>query len=139
VDETPEPVVPEDAPAVSTKKAVVTKTMTSSKTTKDLASIRIVRGLKAAEYEVSPEKPSFSAPAYSKPLNLLPTKIAPNVAPIAPAPSKLDPTLDPATGGGDTTGGSSDTGTTGLSLTGTAPSEPISLLKKKIRAPGDDG
>jgi len=139
VDETPEPVVPEDAPAVSTKKAVVTKTMTSSKTTKDLASIRIVRGLKAAEYEVSPEKPSFSAPAYSKPLNLLPTKIAPSVAPIAPAPSKLDPTLDPATGGGDTTGGSSDTGTTGLSLTGTASSEPISLLKKKIRVPGDDG
>jgi len=134
----PEPVVQEETKAVATKKAVVTTTVTSSRTTKDLASIRIVRGLKAAEYEVSPEKPSFSAPAYSKPLNLLPTKIAPSVAPIAPAPGMLDPKLDPAAGGGDATGGMPAVGTTGTSLSGTAPSEPISLLKN-LRSLGDDG
>lgn len=143
VGDEPAPVVADDAEkTVATKKAVVTKTVTSKRTTKDMASVRIVRGLKAAEYEVSPEKPSFSAPAYSKPLNLLPTKIAPSVAPVAPMPGKLDPKLDPAAGGGDTNGGlpggAPAPGTMGTSLSGAAPSEPISLLKNG-RSLGDDG
>jgi len=139
VSDAPAPAVAEtEEKTVSAKKAVVTKTVTSKRTTKDLASIRIVRGLKAAEYEVLPEKPSFSAPAYSKPLNLLPSKIAPSVAPIAPAPTKLDPKLDPATGSNDTTDETPANGTVGTSLSGTTPSEPLSLLKTGSSL-GDDG
>ncbi len=76
------------------KKTVVTKTVTK-KTKKNLASIKIVRGLKATEYDVTPEKPTFSAPAYSKPLNLLPSKLAPTGGPIVPAaaPVPLAPSL----------------------------------------------
>ena len=77
-----------------TKKTVVTKTV-SKKTKKNLALIKIVRGLKATEYDVTPEKPTFSAPAYSKPLNLLPSKLAPTGGPImraaAPVPLALSP------------------------------------------------
>jgi pilus assembly protein CpaB len=79
------------------RKTVVTKTVTK-KTRKNLSSIKIVRGLKATEYDVTPEKPTFSAPAYSKPLNLLPSKLAPiggpiarAAAPVPLAPSPLAP------------------------------------------------
>ncbi len=76
------------------KKAVVTKTV-SKKARKNLSLIKIVRGLTATEYDVTPEKPTFSAPAYSKPLNLLPSKLAPIGALIVPAaaPVPLAPSL----------------------------------------------
>ncbi len=80
--------VDEPAPAadtkVTTKIAVVTKTV-SKKTKKNMSTIKIVRGLKASEYEVTPEKPTFSAPAHSKPPSLLPSKLAPAGGMIAPA------------------------------------------------------
>ena len=81
-------------PQVTEKKTVVTKTV-SKKTRKNLSLIKIVRGLTATEYDVTPEKPTFSAPAYSKPLNLLPSKLAPIGAPIVPAaaPVPLAPSL----------------------------------------------
>jgi Flp pilus assembly protein CpaB len=66
------------------RKTVVTKSV-AKKTKKNLSLIKIVRGLKATEYDVTPEKPTFSAPAYSKPLNLLPSKLAPIGGPITPA------------------------------------------------------
>ena len=69
------------------RKAAVTKTV-SKTTKKNLASIKIVRGLKATEYDVTLEKPTFSAPAYSKPLNLLPSKLAP--AGIEPAKANTE-------------------------------------------------
>ena len=69
------------------RKTAVTKTV-SKTTKKNLASIKIVRGLKATEYDVTLEKPTFSAPAYSKPLNLLPSKLAP--AGIEPAKANTE-------------------------------------------------
>jgi pilus assembly protein CpaB len=86
------------APAESSNApTVVTKTVTKS-TKKNLRTIKIVRGLKSKEYEVTPEKATFSAPAYSKPLNLLPSALAPAGGGIAPAaPSVLSPSpLAPA-------------------------------------------
>jgi len=77
-----------------TKKTVVTKTV-SKKTKKNLALIKIVRGLKATEYDVTPEKPTFSAPAYSKPLNLLPSKLAPTGGPIMRAAAPVTLALSP--------------------------------------------
>ena len=136
------------------KKTVVTKTV-SKKTKKKLSSIKIVRGLKATEYDVTPEKPTFSAPAYSKPLNLLPSKLAPTGGSIAPAaapmplapsplapksltpmvPSKLAPAGDePATAGTDGDGKTAlDSDSRVLPN-----SEPISLLKSGGRL-GEDG
>lgn len=81
-------------PQVTDKKTVVTETV-PKKTRKNMALIKIVRGLKATEYDVTPEKPTFSAPAYSKPLNLLPSKLAPAGGRIVPAaaPMPLVPSL----------------------------------------------
>jgi hypothetical protein len=76
---------------------VVTKTVAKS-TKKNMSTIKIVRGLVAKEYEVEPEKATFSAPAYSKPLNLLPSALAPAggaVAPLSPSPLSPSP-LSPA-------------------------------------------
>ena len=76
---------------------VLTQTVAKS-TKKNMATIKIVRGLVAKEYEVEPEKATFSAPAYSKPLNLLPSALAPAggaVAPLSPSPLSPSP-LSPA-------------------------------------------
>jgi len=79
-----------------TSSKVVTKSVAKSKK-KNTSRTKIVRGVTAKEYEVEPEKATFSAPAYSKPLNLLPSALAPAggmVAPLAPsmmAPSPLSP------------------------------------------------
>ena len=76
---------------------VLTQTVAKS-TKKNMATIKIVRGLVAKEYEVEPEKATFSAPAYSKPLNLLPSALAPAggaVAPLLPSPLSPSP-LSPA-------------------------------------------
>ena len=75
----------------------MTKTVAKS-TKKNMSTIVIVRGLTAKEYEVEPEKPTFSAPAYSKPLNLLPSTLAPAGGVMAPLPlSPLSPSpLSPA-------------------------------------------
>ena len=136
------------------RKTVVTKT-TSKKTKKTLSSVKIVRGLKATEYDVTPEKPTFSAPAYSKPLNLLPSKLAPTGGPIVPvaapvplAPSLLAPKsltpmapamLSPAVGE-PAKSTSEDDGKTALdSDSKVLPNtEPISLLKSGRRL-GEDG
>ncbi len=146
-------------PKVTKKKTVVTKAV-AKKTRKNLASIKIVRGLKATEYDVTPEKPTFSAPAYSKPLNLLPSKlapvgrlIAPAAAPMPLAPSLLAPKslmpmapamlapamLAPAMGE-PAKSTSEDDGKTALdSDSKVLPNtEPISLLKSGVR-PGENG
>ena len=141
---------------VTKKKAVVTKTL-SKKMAKNMSTIKIVRGLKATEYDVTPEKPTFSAPAFSKPLNLLPSKLAPAgglivpaaaptplapspLAPampkmLAPAPTKLGPTMGvPAEPAGEADGKTAfDSESNVLSTT-----EPISLLKQSGPT-GDDG
>ena len=141
---------------VTTKKAVVTKTL-SKKMAKNMSTIKIVRGLKATEYDVTPEKPTFSAPAYSKPLNLLPSKLAPAgglmapaaaptplapspLAPaapkmLAPVPTTLGPTMGvPAEPVGEGDGKTAfDSESNVLSTT-----EPISLLKQSGPT-GDDG
>ncbi len=136
------------------RKTVVTKTVTK-KTRKNLSSIKIVRGLTATEYDVTPEKPTFSAPAYSKPLNLLPSKFAPTGGSIMPAaapvplapsllapksltpmvPSKLAPAADePAKAGAE-----GDSKTAFGSDSKILPNiEPISLLKSGGRL-GEDG
>ena len=117
-------------------------------------SVRIVRGLKAKEYEVQPEKPSFSAPAYSKPLNLLPSKLAPASAQVAPAaapsmPSLTAPTMKlsppanklkaPAIKFAPTAPASLETAVDeGPVAAPNASSEPISLLKKDT-SEGEDG
>ena len=115
---------------------------------KKKTNVTIVRGLTPKEYEVQPEKPTFSAPAYSKPLNLLPSKLAPAIAPtpslapklmpatLTPATPKLPTTLSPAT---PTAGSGGESADGGLKTT-TLPSstEPISLLKGSSSV-GDDG
>jgi len=76
-----------------TSSKVVTKTVAKSKM-KNTSTIKIVRGLTAKEYEVEPGKATFSAPAYSKPLNLLPSALAPAGGVVAPSllsPSPLSP------------------------------------------------
>ena len=152
--------VDEPAPVATTrvtkKKAVVTKTL-SKKMAKNMSTIKIVRGLKATEYDVTPEKPTFSAPAYSKPLNLLPSKLAPAggmivpaaaptllapspLAPaapkmLAPAPTKLGPTMGvPAEPAGEADGKTAFDSESNVLST----SEPISLLKQSGPT-GDDG
>jgi pilus assembly protein CpaB len=83
----------------TTQKSTKVLTQTVAKSTKkNMSTIKIVRGLVAKEYEVEPEKPTFSAPAYSKPLNLLPSALAPAggvVAPLLPSPLSPSP-LSPA-------------------------------------------
>ena len=128
---------------------VVTKTVTK-RTKKNLTTIKIVRGLKAKEYEVEPEKATFSAPAYSKPLNLLPSGLATAgraVAPLSPsplspaaptmvAPSMTAPTMNapvakPTEAGDDQTALDGESG-----VLSTA--EPLSLLKSGSKG-GNDG
>ncbi len=136
------------------RKTVVTKT-TSKKTKKTLSSVKIVRGLKATEYDVTPEKPTFSAPAYSKPLNLLPSKFVPTGGPIMPAaapvplapsllapksltpmvPSKLAPAADEPAKAGTEDDGKTAFDSDSKVLPNT---EPISLLKSGRRL-GEDG
>jgi pilus assembly protein CpaB len=136
--------------AVPVAKPAVMKTVVKKK--KNKINITIVRGLKAKEYEVQPEKPTFSAPAYSKPLNLLPSKLAPAVAPtpslapklmpatlmpatLTPATPKLStPSLSPAKPASGDGKSANDLKTTTLPSS----SEPISLLKSSSNA-GDDG
>jgi len=139
------------APQPAESPTVVTTTVTKS-TKKKLMTIKIVRGLKSKEYEVTPEKATFSAPAYSKPLNLLPSALAPagggvapeapwvlSPSPLAPAmPTMLAPTMNApgATPAADEGGKTALDGTPGILST----SEPISLLNSggggRI---GDDG
>lgn len=63
--------------------------------------VNIVRGIKKTEYEVTQEKPSFSDPALSKPLNLLPTTLRivaptkPSLEPMSLEPMSLVPSLEP--------------------------------------------
>ncbi len=139
------------APEPAESATVVTKTVTQS-TKKKLMTIKIVRGLKSKEYEVTPEKATFSAPAYSKPLNLLPSALAPAggvVAPKAPAvlsPSPLAPAmpamLAPTMNAPGVAPTADEGGKTALDGTrgGLSTSEPISLLNSggggRI---GDDG
>jgi len=79
------------AATTQTSKKVTTKTVAKS-TKKNLSTVKIVRGLVAKEYEVQPEKATFSAPAYSKPLNLLPSALAPAGGAVAPpSPLPLSP------------------------------------------------
>lgn len=140
----------------SKTEGVVTKTVTK-KTKKNMSTIKIVRGLQAKEYEVEPEKPTFSAPAYSKPLNLLPSVLAPaggTVAtaaplplapsPLAPAaPTMLGPTMiAPSMAAPGAAPAVAEEGETALeSKSGDfSTSEPISLLKSGIGDQGgDDG
>jgi pilus assembly protein CpaB len=138
---------PEPAESTEQQKpgSVVTTTVAKS-TKKKLKTIKIVRGLKSKEYEVAPEKATFSAPAYSKPLNLLPSALAPAVgvapmaptalspSPLAPAmPTMLAPTMNApgATPTADEAGKTALDGDSGVS-------EPISLLKSG-GGTGDDG
>ena len=96
VELAPPPVAVETTTTQSSNK-VVTQTV-AKRTKKNTATIKIVRGLTAKEYEVGPEKATFSAPAYSKPLNLLPSALAPAggaVAPLSPSPLSPSP-LSPA-------------------------------------------
>ncbi len=131
---------------------VVTK-----KTKKNMSTIKIVRGLTAKEYEVEPEKPTFSAPAYSKPLNLLPSGLAPaggavmpaaapvpaTISPLAPAaPTMLAPSLAApsmtapvATPTAAEEGQAALDGESGVLST----TEPISLLKNSGSQAGEDG
>ena len=131
------------AEAVHVAKPAVMKTAVKKK---KKTNVTIVRGLTAKEYEVQPEKPTFSAPAYSKPLNLLPSKLAPAAAPtpslapklmpatLTPATPKL-PSLSPVTPAAGSGGESAnDLKTTTLPSS----TEPISLLKGSSNA-GDDG
>ncbi len=145
---------PDPKPQVTEKKTVVTKAV-SKKTKKKMSSIKIVRGLKATEYDVTPEKPTFSAPAYSKPLNLLPSKLAPIGGPITPAaatvplapsplapksltpmvPSKLAPAgIEPAKANTEGDGKTAFDSDSKVLLN----TEPISLLKSGGRL-GEDG
>ena len=124
-----------------------------NRTSVKLKTIKIVRGLKSKEYEVTPEKATFSAPAYSKPLNLLPSTLAPagggiapsvlSPSPLAPAmPTMLAPTMN-APGAAPTAAPTADEGDK-TALDGNpgvlSTSEPISLLNSgggdRI---GDDG
>ena len=128
---------------------VVTKTVAKS-TKKNMSTVKIVRGLTSKEYEVEPEKATFSAPAYSKPLNLLPSALAPaggiaapsplSPSPLAPAaPTMLAPTMSaPGTVPGTAPveeGKTALDGESGVLST----SEPISLLKSGSGTSGEDG
>jgi hypothetical protein len=124
---------------------VVTKTVAKS-TKKNMSTIKIVRGLKSKEYEVEPEKATFSAPAYSKPLNLLPSALAPaggfaapsplSPSPLAPAaPTMLAPTMSVPGIGPVEDGKTALDSESGVLST----SEPISLLKSGAGASGEDG
>ena len=144
------------ATAVQSSKKVVTKTVAKS-TKKNTSTIKIVRGLSAKEYEVEPEKATFSAPAYSKPLNLLPSALAPagGVAPLLPpsmlspsplspaAPTMLAPSMTaPSMSAPDATPTESDDGRTALEGESgvVSTTEPISLLKSGSESrSGDDG
>ncbi len=141
---TPEPT---ESPKAST---VVTTTVTKS-TKKKLKTIKIVRGLKSKEYEVTPEKATFSAPAYSKPLNLLTSALAPAAVRVAPqAPSVLSPSplapamptmLAPTMNAPGVAPTADEGGKTALdgSPGGLSTSEPISLLNSGGGRTGDDG
>ena len=111
-----------------------------------------MRGLKAKEYEVEPEKATFSAPAYSKPLNLLPSALAPaggGIAPMAPSvlsPSPLAPAmptmLAPTMNAPGVAPTADEGGKTALDATPgvLSTSEPISLLNSGGGGgTGDDG
>lgn len=125
------------------KKAVVTATVTEKKK-KKLSSVTIVRGLTPKEYEVEPEKPTFSAPAYSKPLNILPSKLTPSIEPIMPA--KLAPMSPPTKTLSPTVKSLSPTMTLSPSMGGATEdakknepsSEPVSLLNNNSSL-GNDG
>ncbi len=138
------------------KKAIVSTTVTTvTKKKKKLPSVRIVRGIKASEYEVEREAPTFSAPAYSKPLNLLPSKLPPTRAPavttkLAPLPTKLTAPTLPTTQlvpaqltlpqQGPAKSASKGEIKTDANATMLPSAEPVSLLKgSSSKSPGDDG
>lgn len=87
----PTPVIEASKPAETVKAPIVTKpvkTVSHSvvvKKAKRAYTVNIVRGVKATEYEVEQEKPTFSAPALSKPLNL----IAPTLTILTPTKPSL--------------------------------------------------
>ena len=127
----PEPTTPQRSTTVMSKSV-------AKATKKNLSTVKIVRGLTAKEYEVAPEKPTFSAPAYSKPLNLLPSALAPaggavapsllSPSPLAPAmPTMLAPTMI-APGAAPAADQDDKTALDGASGV-LSNSEPISLLK----------
>ncbi len=135
--ETATPVTPE--PAEPQKSSTVVTTTVAKSTKKKLKTVKIVRGLTAKEYEVTPEKSTFSAPAYSKPLNLLPSALAPaggKVAPFVPSvlsPSPLAPAMPTMLAPTMTAPGAApnadEDGKTALeSEAGLSTSEPLSLL-----------
>ncbi len=137
------------ATTTQTSKNVVTKTVTKS-TRKNTSTVKIVRGLLAKEYEVEPGKATFSAPAFSKPLNLLPSALAPAggmVAPLLPSPlSPLAPTMlaprmtAPSMTAPDKTPTEAEDGQTALEGESgiLSNSEPISLLNIGNKG-GNDG
>ncbi len=151
----PVPIEPAQAAKPTTVQTTVSKTpeVVTKGTKKNMSTIKIVRGLTAKEYEVEPEKATFSAPAYSKPLNLLPSGLAPaggavmplaapslgTISPLAPAaPTMLAPTMvapamtAPGAPATDETALDSESGV--LSTT-----EPVSLLKNSGSQTGEDG
>jgi len=145
------------ATTTQSSEKVVTKTVAKANR-KNTSTVKLVRGLTAKEYEVQPDKATFSAPAYSKPLNLLPSALAPAggvVAPLLPsllspsplspaaptmgmprmtAPSMIAPVATPPEAGDGQTAldGTALDGESGV----LSNSEPISLLKSGGR--GDD-
>jgi pilus assembly protein CpaB len=145
------------ATTTQSSEKVVTKTVAKANR-KNTSTVKIVRGLTAKEYEVQPEKATFSAPAYSKPLNLLPSALAPAGGAVVPLlPSLLSPSpLSPAAptmgmprmtapsmiapGATPPEAGDGQTALDGTALDGESGvlsnSEPISLLKSGGR--GDD-
>lgn len=141
----------------STESGVDTKVVAKA-TKKEMPSVRIVRGLKATEYEVEKEKATFSAPSYSKPLNLLPSRLPPGATPkvqakmaqpntlsplfAAPSvgmPSLRGPVLDKSDEktAEETAVPAPESAITGPSLKVAPSSEPISLLKNGGRVGGD--
>jgi len=75
----PTPKVVETPKAKPTVETVVTRITPEVVTTRKKGHmVNIVRGLRSTEYEVMKQKPTFSAPAFSKPLNL--------ISPLAPMP-----------------------------------------------------
>ena len=143
------------ATTTQTSKKVTTKTVAKS-TKKNLSTVKIVRGLVAKEYEVEPEKATFSAPAYSKPLNLLPSALAPaggavvplppsllSPSPLSPmAPTMLAPAMTaPAMPAPGPTPSEAEDGKTALDGESgvLSTSEPISLLKTGGSKSDDDG
>lgn len=83
------PVIP--VATTSTRAALVDVVSIKTKKTKAHI-INIVRGIKATEYEVEQEKPTFGAPAFSKPLILMPSlALTPLAAPILTTLVELTP------------------------------------------------